>query len=332
MPGGCTYYRCSLPKSILGIRADLGFPAWMGDEGYGISTGTNSAMFGYDSVVLKLLMERNTVHQMKIAQDLGQRVIVDVDDWFEDLPESNQAFYVTDPATSKISNRAHYRDVIMQADVVVTSTPFLQGKYSEMRDNVRMVRNSVDPRMHTVREVKNRKPVVGWVGGIPWRGGDLETLREWLPDFLEEHDLMFHHSGQIPGGATFAEMAGIDPSRVTTSPMRPLFYYLREAFSFDIGIVPLNDIPFNHAKSCLKGLEYAASGIPFVAQGLPEYQRLSDMGVGLVANTPDEWRKQMDSLLDFKTRKRAAAMNLAMVKRYHSINALSMEWRSALCF
>ena len=330
MPGGCTYYRCSLPKTVLGIRADLGFPAWMGEEGYGINTGINSAWFGYDTVVLKLMMERNTVHQMKIAQGLGQRVIVDVDDWYEDLPESNQAFYVTDPAFSKISNRDHYRDVIMQADAVVTSTPFLRDKYAAMRDNVTMVRNSVDPRMHTVRKVQNRKPVIGWVGGIPWRGGDLETLREWLPDFLEEHDLMFHHSGQIPGGVTFAEMAEVDPSRVTTSTMRPLFYYFQESFCFDIGIVPLTDIPFNHAKSCLKGLEYASSGIPFVAQALPEYQRLADMGVGRVAVTADDWRKHMTALLDYKTRRREAALNLAMTKRDHSINAMSVAWRAAL--
>ena len=206
MPGGCTFYRCALPRSVLGIRADLGFPAWMGDEGYGVATGPDQAMFGYDTVVLKLMMERNTVYQMKIAQALGQRIIVDVDDWYEDLPESNQAFVVTDPANSKISNRDFYKQVIMQADAVVTSTPFLCEQYGNMRDNVIMVRNAVDPNIHVVRKVRDRKPVIGWVGGIPWRGGDLETMREWLPDFLDDNDLMFHHSGQIEGGATVAGM------------------------------------------------------------------------------------------------------------------------------
>jgi hypothetical protein len=112
--------------------------------------------------------------------------------------------------------------------------------------------------------------------------------------------------------------------------MLPLHKYFAKSFCFDIGIVPLNDIPFNHAKSSIKGLEYASSGIPFVAQGLPEYQRLADMGVGRVANTPDEWRTHMTELLAFKTRKRDAAMNLAMLKRYHSVQAEAHEWIKAL--
>lgn len=329
LPGGCAYYRCSLPRSVMPFHADFGLPAWTGAEGYGISTGPTTAMFGYDAVVLKLMMERNTVFQMKAAQGLGQKIIVDVDDWYEDLPESNQAFAASDPTKNKISNRDHYRDVILQADTLVVSTPFLHEQYSKMRSNVHLVRNSIDPNVMTVREVKNRKPVIGWVGGVPWRGGDLETLREWLPDFLEEHDLMFHHSGDMPDKQSLAELAGIDTRRVTTSKMLPLNEYFANSFCFDIGLVPLNDIPFNHAKSTIKGLEYAGSGIPFVAQGLPEYRRLSDMGVGRVAVTPADWRREVGALLDYKTRKRASAMNLAMLRRFHSIGALSADWVKA---
>jgi hypothetical protein len=311
------------------VAVSIGYPAWMGDEGFGVKRDNQQALFGFDRVVIKLLMQRNTVHQMQTAQDIGQFLIVDVDDWYEELPESNQAHWVTDPKTSKLVNREHYRDVIMQADRVTVSTEFLRERYAQMRDNVVLVRNTIDVSVTQKRPVMNRKPVIGWVGGIPWRGGDLETLQSWLPDFLEKHDLMFHHSGHMPDHRTFAELSGVNPERVTTSSMQPMNqYYLRSFNDYDIGIVPLNDIPFNHAKSNLKGLEYAASGIPFVAQGLPEYRNLYESGVGRIADTPEQWVSHLEDLLDYKTRKREAAINYSMVQEKHTLR--NVDWFTAL--
>jgi hypothetical protein len=81
---------------------------------------------------------------------------------------------------------------------------------------------------------------------------------------------------------SFADQSGIDPKRLKTLPMQPMNRY-HLMFQMDIGLVPLNDIPFNRAKSFIKGLEYTASGIPFVAQGTGEYELLATDGVGRVA-------------------------------------------------
>jgi len=214
--------------------------------------------------------------------------------------------------------------------VVTTSTPFLFDIYSQVRNNVHLIRNCVDPGAMTFREVKNRKPVLGWAGAIPWHGGNVETVRSWLSPFLTDHDLTFHHSGATEGGRTFADASLVPAERVSTSPMKPLATYLTESFCFDIGIVPLEDRPFTHAKSALKGLEYAASGIPFVAQATPEYLWLADQGIGRVARTPAEWTQHMTDLLDYKTRRLEAATNFAAVKRDHTIAARADEWRAVL--
>lgn len=334
IPGGCCYYRCFLPMQAVGVEARLGMPAWTGQDGFGIQIEPTKALFGFDVVLTKLLMDRRLVNQIKVAQSVGQKIIVDVDDFYDDLPEQNLAHAATDPANNRIVNRDHYRAIIDAADMVTVTTPFLYDYYSKLHPCVRLIRNGVLPEQFTVRKMRDRKPVVGWVGGVPWRGGDLETLREWLPDFLEEHDLMFHHSGHtdtVPGFSgkvhTFAELSGIPVERMTTSPLKPLTEY-HDMFSFDIGIIPLTDIPFNRAKSCLKGLEYSCAGVPFIAQGLPEYQRLNSLGVGRIAYTPDDWRAHMTELLDFKTRKRDARINLDNVMRDHTIMSRESEWRS----
>lgn len=327
IPGGCAYYRCFLPMQAVGVPAQMGFPAWTGADGFGLMASRDRANFGYTTVVMKQLMERSLPYQIKAAQKLRQRVIVDVDDHYDALPESNQAFHITSPDFSRWQNRDIYREVIMLADDVVVTTPELFEHYSRLRGNVRIIRNAVLLDEFQQRKVSERKPVIGWVGGVPWRGGDLETLQAWLPDFLDEHDLMFHHSGHSDSSPSFAELSGVNPERVSTSPLVTLDNYMKTMFTFDIGIVPLNDIPFNRAKSFLKGLEYAAAGIPFVAQALPEYRLLESQGIGRTASTPEDWRWHMEALLDYEKRKKEARINRALVERFHTIQARSPEWQ-----
>jgi hypothetical protein len=160
----------------------------------------------------------------------------------------------------------------------------------------------------------------------------MQQLRHWLPDFLESHDLNFHHFGAETSniGPGFAELVGVDPARVTTTPAMGLSNYFKAEFPFDIGLVPLVDIPFNHAKSFLKGIEYSARGIPFVAQDLPEYQYLSSTGVGRIAHTPDDWVRELTALLPIKVRKVEALQNFNIVAHAHSIEARADDWRSIL--
>jgi glycosyltransferase involved in cell wall biosynthesis len=97
----------------------------------------------------------------------------------------------------------------------------------------------------------------------------------------------------------------------------------------DVGIVPLRDVEFNHAKSYLKGLEYGAAGIPFIAQALPEYQLLADSGVGRVATTPDEWLGHMEELLDPKVRLEERDKNFQLISEKFSMKQRGYDWEEA---
>lgn len=326
VPGGCAYYRCILPLRAIGAEAMHGDMAWDSAYGFGIKQG-RTATYGFDTVMLKLIMSRWTPRQIELAQSIGQRVIVDVDDFYDELPESNAAWQITHPDTNKAVNRDHYREVIARADLVTVSTPTLLEHHLKSRGNVKLVRNGVNPWMfHMKRQAF--KPVIGWVGSLAFRGNDVEILREWLPGFLEEHDLMFHHAGVgIIPGPSFGEIVGIPPERITYSGSVPMHMYAELLMQFDIGLVPLNDIPFNHAKSNIKGLEYASAGIPFVATGLPEYSNLCNDGIGRVADTPEEWVAHLTELLSVKVRKREAALQRDAVAARHSVYARVPAWR-----
>jgi len=325
-PGGCSYYRCMLPMNVVKQhRTAFGPPAFTSEYGFGVRVAKEQAKFGFDVIVLKMLMDRWIPKYMQIAQSLGQKIIVDVDDHYDGLHEANQAYDKTDPEKNKITNREHYRAVIEQADMLTVSTPFLAEYYAPFVNDVRVVRNGINPNQFQPRKHRSRKPVLGWAGAMNWRSNDAETAVPWLGEFLDEHDLMFHHAGHSEDAPLFAEKACIDPARLILTPMRPLYRY-HEMLDFDIGLVLLSDIDFNKAKSTIKGLEYAASNIPFVAQGLPEYERLALEGVGRVAYTPEGWKQQLVDLLDYKTRKREAAIQRTRVLEDHSIGARAAEW------
>jgi len=327
IPGGSAYYRALLPQKICDYESAFGLPAWTSQHGFGIKNGHNSAQFGFDVVMLKLIMDRWVPHQIEVAKKLGQRIIVDVDDHYEGLHEDNLAFKVTSPEHNKVSNREYYKQIIQMADVVTVTTPFLYDYYKDKVDRVVMIRNAVNPDQFQARKHRSSKPVLGWAGAMQWRSNDAETAAPWLQEFIEQHDLFFHHAGHMADAPAFAHQAGTDPNRMILSPMKPLNQY-HQMLNFDIGLVLLSDIDFNQAKSNLKGLEYAAAGIPFVAYGSDEYAWLANEGIGRVARTADEWKAHLTELLDFKTRKVEAAVNRQKVLKQHTIQHRAPEWNA----
>jgi glycosyltransferase involved in cell wall biosynthesis len=304
----------------------MGLPVFNSAHGFGVIEDGTVAAYGFDQVVLKLIMDRGLPAQIRLAQqNVGQKIIIDIDDFFDGLTPANRAYQITDPESNKKFNRDHYKESIHHADIVTVSTPFLADHYSCMRGNVYMIRNGVNTQQFTKRVHRPGKPVIGWAGAVAFRNNDLEQLREWLPDLLEKHDLMFHHVGAT--GNQICDIAGIPEKRLITSPLCTIKQY-GNALQFDIGIVPLNDIPFNVAKSNIKGLEYAAAGIPFVASDMPEYRLLHETGVGTIASTPNEWTLAVERLLDHRERKKEAHRARMAVLKAWTIECRASEWHN----
>jgi hypothetical protein len=306
----------------------MGKPAWTGQQGFGVIDGEKSARFGFDTVSIKLMMERWVPHQIKVAQSLGQRIINDVDDLYDDLHDDNVSKIVTDPARNKVSNRDHYREGILASDTVTVTTPYLKAHYEALgHPDVRMVRNGVNPMQFRFKEpVYRDRPAIGWVGGIEWRSDDMSALRDWLPGFLAEHRLMFHHSGHIPGHTPLGAILGLPEGTYTWSMLMP-FTRIHTLYPFDIGLVPLSPVPFNDAKSALKGLEYAAAGIAFVASPSAEYRVLEADGCGRTAKTDSDWLAQLGRLLDFGCRRDDVRRNFRAMMEKHTIVQRRDEWR-----
>lgn len=334
-PNGCAWYRCKLPSDELNKRGwftATGFPGFNKERGFGMLIEDGKAVHGWDLIVLKLLMQKEILESIPIAQSLGQRIIIDVDDWFDGLSASNRAHDATDPDKNPDSNREIYAQIIQSADAVITSTPFLFDYYSKKCKNVFLVRNGIDlPRWKKKQFKTNRRTRIGWVGATHWRSNDLEQLSPFMGKYIKDRNVIFHHSGHNNNAPYAHELLGIGSEYARQSYMVPILAYPSLFANIDIGIIPLNNIPFNHAKSFIKGLEYAAAGVPFVSSYSPEYQYLADNGIGRIATTHDEWVYHLDELLDVKKRKDDIDENYSYLKNF-SMEARGEDWDATMRF
>jgi len=336
-PNGCAWYRCVLPGTELEKRGwvcGVGIPGYNEKDGFGMVTGKNKAIHGWDIVVMKLVMHRDVLENMDRAIELGQKVVVDVDDFFDGLAPTNRAFTTTDPNNSPDNNREIYAEIIKKSFAIICSTQFLFDYYSKIHKNVFLVRNAIDlqryrPKNHM--KVDYRKTTIGWVGATPWRSGDLEELSGFLNHYLLTNNINFHHSGHTENAPTAASQLMIDEKLVSTMDLAPIANYPKMFANIDIGIVPLRDIEFNQAKSYIKGLEYVAAGVPFIASPAPEYKFLFDAGIGRIANTPEEWMYHFDELCNRKMRRDESQENLELISKF-SIKEQGDNWDATMRF
>jgi glycosyltransferase involved in cell wall biosynthesis len=327
-PNGCAWYRMVLPSRELakmGWESVVGMPV-ASEDGIGVAHG-DGGYFGFDVNVLKLLMNQTVPSLIRTMQAKGEHVVVDVDDFHFGLHEENVAHGTTDPYRNPQSNRAYYESSIRAADTVTVSTSFLADFYQRRVRDVRIVRNAVDTDRFTP-VTQGEDPVYGWVGATMWRSGDIEILKEWLPGFVKDNKVKVHHAGHIPGDSKhFGVRAGVP--RVSTTSMCLITDYPK-LLTMQVGLVPLNRIPFSEAKSYLKGLEYAAAGIPFIATPTEEYRLLASQGIGRLAETPEEWRDHATELLDPDVRREEAERQRAIVRTKFDISGKGKEWDTAI--
>ena len=336
-PNGCAWYRCELPRREL-LKYDwqsfIGTPQYHQEHGFGlIDLHDNTATFGYDIVVLKLIMLKQVVDLLESKDRKKQKVVVDIDDFYEGLTEHNLAWKNTDPETNETSNREHYWRIIELADYLTVSTPFLYDFYTKEKGkkNVFLIRNGIDAdRWHKRNDHSRYLPTFGWVGATPWRSLDLEQMQPFFGKFMEENRLPFHHSGHINGHSVVPRLGLSETTKFTHEPRKVISQYPQMFKKIDVGIVPLNNIPFNHAKSGIKGLEYTAAGVPFIASYSPEYEYLYGQGIGLMARNEDEWMTHLNHMLDPRNRKAEIEKSYENVKSLHSMEVRGKEWDQVL--
>jgi glycosyltransferase involved in cell wall biosynthesis len=298
--GGAGYVRCALPAQALRAQGwDTGvFDLFNQVDGEIRPVDRwNREHDGFDTIVLQRWPFHRASDIVHKARAYGQRVLIDVDDWFYGVVPGNDAWaYWGQDEGRPGEGRIHYLRSMAAADGVICSTDYLAQRMAPRVPVPMVVAHNMCKLADWVQyPVRDQPPVIGWTGTTNFRSGDLEILRGVLGPFLEKHHLRFAHLGYMPGHPPIAPLVGIRPDQLETYPAVPLKDYHRDFRYFDVGLAPLADRPFNLAKSWLKPLEYACAGVPWLGSHVGEYREIPE---GPRASSPRQWRKWLERLVD----------------------------------
>lgn len=284
---------------------------------FGVQDWDKKLHFDCEIIYMQRAMFDDIPDRILEARANGQIIVNDIDDWYWGLSPANGAFRASHPKLNQKENINHYRKILARSTVVTVSTPYLADRISEfVRRPIVLIRNYIEVDKFTPRkQTKTDTPTVGWVGSTGHRSGDLEILRGILSQLQSDGEIKIHHSGYNSGHPSFAKAIGVNESNITMLPMAAPENYA-QLFKFDVGIVPLSTAPFNEAKSYIKGLEYAAAGVPFVASATREYRFLADSGIGVVAKKPNHWLTELRKFRDPALREETAKQYLELVKAH----------------
>lgn len=262
-----------------------------------------------DTVVLNRPLDPGIAEQVRLWVADGRRVIVDLDDDFDAVVPEHRIHgrYTTE----------HLHAACRAATVVTCSTPALAERYGYGHGVV--LRNCVPESYLSVTRRTRHNPGfepddpkiyygmdglwIGWYGSLGSHPRDPAAAGHGVGAALNPHpDAEFVFAGPPADAPKLAEVFGLE------RPVRELGFQsmiglIQLIAEFDVGIVPLELNPFNEAKSWLKGLEFAAVGVPVIASPTSEYRQMArGKGWGWppacwLAGSPDEWARQLDKLI-----------------------------------
>jgi glycosyltransferase involved in cell wall biosynthesis len=197
--------------------------------------------------------------------------------------------------------------VVAGAAWVSVATPSIAEWAHRYNSNVSVVPMAVDlaeyDRVRATARARARELdplVIGWAG-TPGGLGYLRSLAPVLADVAARHPVVVR---VISGGYRRVCLPGVS---VDARPWRPESG-LAEMAAFDVGLVPLDDTPFEQAKFPFKLLQYLALGVPALSARVGVANSVIRHGEnGLLADSLDEWRAGLEALIqDVALRRRTA--------------------------
>lgn len=177
-----------------------------------------------------------------------------------------------------------------RVDLVTTPSDHLADRFEAAgASNVHVVDNFLPGAFSRVSPQGHDGLVIGWHAG-----------REHLVDADElglvatlERVLEAHPDVRV---TTINIELGMRHPRYRCEEAVPIEQLTQRLADFDIGLVPLADIPFNRGRSNVKAREYAAAGVPWLASPVGSYAHLgAEEGGWLVED--DKWFAALDALI-----------------------------------
>lgn len=337
------HYRCLFPAHYLNQHGhDASEPPYTDHEGPGGYVQTIRAYdlermeAGVDLIVLHQSLEKHWAF-LQVRQD-GRDVPVayDCDDAVWCVPHWNEAWKGLMGPNARVTPKT-LPHILRRCELATASTPFIADHMSLYCGNVHLIRNRLHWPMWENAPLscdtdRGDEVRVGYVGAFDWRKGDLDVLGGALDKILRKHrNVKFVSAGT--DGERLHDYLRIPKDQRVTVPYKGFGAHhmsLWQMLDFDIGLIPLRLVPFNEGKSHLKGMDYNARGIPFIASPSESYKHYTVEGVnGFLARKPKEWAKLLSALIeDEELRRNMGSLGRETAER-HKMEDHIGEWETA---
>lgn len=294
---GCGWYRLIYPAHVLADDLDIALDPDIYMDRWESLLGDipARAVVDADVVIFQRPMKRELAEAIPILQRQGIAVVVEVDDDFHALPTGHPTRRIFAPMHNPDRNWRWLAKSCEMADLVTVSTPALAARYGA-HERVVVLPNCIPEAYLSIVGKPNDRSTIGWTGTPMTHVGDLEVTGNAVRHTLTHTGAAFRAIGS-PATLDVLRIEGEVVEWCDLTDLGPDGYPATVA-SLDVGIVPLAANDFNCAKSNIKGAEYAALGVPFVASPLPEYEKL---GAGVLADNEGEWRRCLTALVSDET-------------------------------
>lgn len=276
--------------------------------------------------------------QMRYAQERGIVCLYDIDDDLLNVPRSFvSAFQFYSQPTAR-ENLARF---LSDSDGVICSTKILAASLFERfpKQSYYIVDNalwldSYAP-LCTELDTQPTRPTVsiGWMASkshlddAPEVGPALARLMAEFPN------VVLSLIGWPNIDCFQCEALKAFASRITLQEWVDIGQLPRAMMSFDIGLAPLLDNPFNRAKTNIKFLHYGALGIPAVMTDIPPYHGTVEHGKeGLLVSPGDHdgWYVALKTLVSDPVKRRGMGSFAKLkVATQYNMNNNAVRWIQA---
>lgn len=223
--------------------------------------------------------------------------IVELDDDLLDVPADK------DPAGRYAAYRPRLERLIRQAAALSVSTPVLRDRMARLNSRIEVIPNALWRAVWAMGDIV-RVPdgnIRALYMGTTTHQADLDMILPALeavaarrPDFRLSVIGIGEDDPPLPA---FAERIAVPPD--AKDYPRFVRWLGDQRRNVDFGLAPLQELPFNDAKSDLRILDNGALGLPVVASRHPAFAHLAGReGVTLVPNRVEKWTAALLDQID----------------------------------
>ena len=215
---------------------------------------------------------------------------------------------------------------ISAADRVIAGNQYLADFASQFSGDVVVIPSCVNPDSYRVKEsfVVSDPPLIGWIG-TPGNEKYLNSISRALKEL------------HLRTGARL-QLVGVNHKSLGDLEIMIDRFSWSENFAseimqkWDVGIMPIDDRPFERGKCGYKLLQYAASGLPSIGSPVGANVTIcNDLGFSL-AYTNDEWIEALTKVIEASIENRAGSGMIARrsVERLYSYRVWREKWLAAI--